>query len=289
MTRPVVTAIGLLGCLLAAPAAAGQTATSEDKLPSWMIGVSGGTISRDGDDTHADGTVSLTRRLGKDYVRLSAVRFGAAVDEGAAVQHSTYTIGFLSGGTVLGHWFVDGYAAAGIQHYGSLANPLGTQAITGSQSSGVYAGGIDGGYVKWLGSAWSLTPSLSAQYVRSQAIQYQPTPAGPQIGRINEDGITGGATLRLDRWLGADRQHDIGIYVSGLDSSNASAPLISGARGDQSPTMPGLRSSDAWLEAGANASVRLSKRLYLDVAGARTVGLKSGDVTTSSVGARIVF
>lgn len=278
--RLALVAAGVALCL-AAPALA------QEQPPVWMLTASGGTISRDGDGTHADGTVAVTRKLGRGYVRASVVRFGASTTQGGDELPSTYTIGFLSGGAVFGRWFADGYIAGGVQHYGDLRTPFGRRPVSGAQSSGVLAGGVDGGYVVWLGRTWSLTPSASVQYVRSRALREQFGPDGPSEYETRETGTTVGATLRLDRWLGANRQHDLGLHVSALDASNASAALVS--QSGASSLTTDARAGDRWIEAGANGSLLVSRRLYLDVAAARTVGVRSGDVTTTSLGVRFLF
>lgn len=268
---------------LAAPAFA------EDNVPQWMLGVTGGTIRREGDATRAYGSVALTRRLERSYVRASVTRFGSTVRQVDVTLPSTYTIGFLSAGTTFGHWFVDGYGAIGTQRYRPINTAIGARSITGSRNSGVLGAGGDGGYVFWLGRAWSLSPSASVQYIRSKALREQIGPAGPSEYETRETGVTFGGTVRLDHFFGADRTNSAGVHLTRLQTTNASAALSSGTRGALFPGSQSGRGGDGWSEIGGNAAVEVRRNLYLDLTVSRTWGAEAGDLTTTGLGARLLF
>ncbi len=254
-----------------------------------MLSVTGGVTARAGDEARGFGSAGVTRKLGKAYVRASLTRFSAAVRQGDVVLPSTYTLGAISAGVTVGHWFGDAYGTLGTQHYDDIHSDLGRRPVQGSNHSGVIGTGIDGGYVAWLDPSWSLTPSVSLQYIRSRALGQQFGPMGPTEYQTTEAGLTGAATLRLDHWFGRDRRHDVSIHFSRFATSNQSAALGSGSRGELDITQQGARERDGWTEAGANATFCISSRLYLDTAASRTIGARSGDVSVASTGLRLLF
>lgn len=257
--------------------------------PQWMLGVTGGTVRRDGDATRPYGSIALTRRLKRSYVRASVTRFGAAVRQVDVTLPSTYTIGFLSAGTTFGHWFVDGYGSLGTQHYRPIKTAIGTREITGSRESGVQGAGGDAGYVIWLEPTWSLTPSISVQYIRSKALREQIGPTGPSEFETRETGATFGGTVRIDYFFGADRTSSGGLHLTRLQTTNASAALASGTRGALFPGMQSGRRADGWTELGGNATAKVRRNLYLDLSLSRTWGAEAGDLTTTALGARLLF
>lgn len=277
----------LLGLVVTAGTA--TSAQADNTTPQWMLGVSGGTIKRDDDDVRPYGAVALTRRLGHSYVRASLTRFGSAVRQVDVTLPSTYTIGFLAAGTTFGHWFIDGYGAIGTQHYRPIKTAIGDRAISGSRNSGVLGAGGDGGYVFWLGRTWSLTPSASVQYVRSKALREQIGPTGPSEYETRETGATFGGTVRADHFFSADRTSSIGVHLTRLQTTNASAALSSGTRGALYPGSQSGRGGDGWFEIGGNATLKVRRNLYLDAAVSRTTGAEAGDLTTTLLGARLLF
>jgi hypothetical protein len=153
----------------------------------------------------------------------------------------------------------------------------------------VVGAGGDAGYARRLGRDWSLTPSASVQWIRSEAARGAIGPFGPEEYRTRETGVTVGATVRLDRWLGRDRTSGVGLHATRYATTNVSAALVSGTRGAALPAAPDARRSDGWTELGGNATARLSPTLYADVGLSRTVGAAFGDVTLTSVGLRVLF
>lgn len=278
-------AFAAAACAIALGAA---PALADAPAPAWMIGASGGSSAREGDATRGYGSLALTRKLGTGYVRASVTRFGSAVVQVDVRLPSTYTIGFVSAGRTFGWWFVDGYGALGVQHYRPVVTDLGPRAVRGDTASAVWGAGADGGYVYWLDSRWALTPSASIQFIRSRALRERIGPAGPGEFETRETGATFGATLRLDRFFGHDRADSAGMRLTRYATDNASAALVSGTRG-AAPGTQGASRSDGWTEAGANLTLRLRADLYLDGAMTRTFGAEAGDVTTTALGARLLF
>jgi hypothetical protein len=273
----------------AALAALGMGPAEAEAPPRWMLTANGGSLSQDGDATQAYGGVALTRRLGTAaYVRASVTRFGSAVRQFGTVLPSTYTLGFLSAGTTFGRWFVDGYGALGRQdHRHAEASPdARPMAVPGS--SAVLGTGGDVGWLRRFDRNWSLAPSASVQFFRFRTLHGAP-PDAPGPFETRDTGTTFGGMLRLDRWLGPDRTSDIGLHVARFQATNASAALVSGARGGRLPDDGTSRGSEGWTEVGGNATAKLTPRLYLDGAASRTVGAASGDVTATSLGFRYLF
>lgn len=266
-------------------------ALAEDQPRNWMLTASGGVMARDDDSLHGVGSVAISRRLGKGYIRATVTRFDYSIRQVDVRLPSTYTLGYISAGTTFGHWFVDGYSMAGSQHYEGVVGDLGKRSISGSTHSGVYGAGADFGYVKWLGKTWSLTPSLALNFVYSRALREQIGPMGPSEFETTEEGVTGSASLRLDHRFGHAGRHDVDLYVARYQTSNQSAALTSGTRGALFPDQQSGKCGDGWTEIGGGVSLLVGKsnRLYLDVAALRTIGAQSGDVTTATSGFRFLF
>lgn len=269
---------------LALPAAGGAAdAADPQPAPKWQAGLSGGMFDREGDAAHPFGSLFVSRRLGRGYVRATLTGFESAVAQVDVVLPSTYALATLSGGATFGRWFVDGYATAGRQHYRATRTPLGRRAVTAFGDSNVWGVGGDVGRLFYLGSHWALTPSVAINYIHSRALREQPGFAGPQQFETVEQGTTGSAALRLDRFFGADRQHDVGLTLLRVATSNQAAALGSGTRGQSA------RSRDGWSEAELSAAWALSRSLRLDMAVRQSLGTSSGDTTTASAGLRVFF
>lgn len=263
-------------------------AAAEDDL-SWMMSVTGGAMSQDSDEARSYGSIAVTRKLERAYVSASVTTFDSAVRQVDVTLPSTYTIGFLSAGATRGAWFYDGYVSLGRQRYKSLISDLGTRAIEGATHSPVYGAGADMGYVKWIGSTWSLTPYASLQWVKSRALRAQVTSDGASEYEVRERGATLGAGMRIDRFFGPSRGHDISLRLTRFETSNASAALSSGVRGAIDPASKSGKRADGWIELGGSVTWRVNRRVHLDFGGTRTVGALAGDMTTGSAGARLLF
>lgn len=227
--------------------------------------------------------------MSERYLSASLTRFDSAVRQVDVTLPSAYAIGFLSAGTTRGPWFYDGYVSLGRQRYKSVITDLGERALTGSSHSPVHGVGADLGYVKWANPTLSVTPYASWQWIRSRALREQVTAQGPSEYETTERGSTLGGGVRIDKFFGPSRGHVASLRITRFETSNVSAALSSGVRGAIDPASRSGKRADGWTELAGSVAWRLSRRVYLDLGATRTAGALAGDMTTGSVGARILF
>lgn len=264
-------------------------AVASESDPRWMVAVTGGGMSRDADQTYGYGSLAVTRKLGRGYLSAGLTSFESAVRQVDVTLPSAYTLGFLSGGVARGPWFYDGYVSVGRQHYKPVITDLGARALKGSSHSPVYGAGVNLGYVKWMGPAVSVTPYASLQWIGSRALREQVTAQGASEYETKERGSTLGAGLRIDRFFGPSRGHNVNLRITRFETSNMSAALSSGLRGAVDPASHSGKRADGWTEMGGAVTWRLNRRVYLDLGATRTAGALAGDLTTGSMGARLLF
>jgi hypothetical protein len=264
-------------------------ASAAENDPRWMITVTGGGMSRDADRIYEYGSLAATRKLGRSYLSASVTSFESAVRQVDVTLPSSYTIGFLSAGTARGSWFYDGYVALGRQHYKPVITDLGRRALKGSSHGPVHGAGVDLGYVKWVSPMVSVTPYASLQWIGSRALREQVTAQGASEYDTKERGSTLGVGLRVDRFFGPSRGHDISLRLTRFETNNVSAALSSGLHGAIDPASRSGRLADGWTELGGSVTWRVQRRVYLDFGATRTVGSLAGDMTTGSAGARLLF
>ncbi len=255
----------------------------------WMLTGAGGALKRDSDRTHTYEAVALTRKLGSAYISASITHFGADVRQIDVTLTSSYTIGYVAGGATFGPWFVDGYASLGDQHYGQIIAGAGKRDVNGPTHSGVRGVGGDVGYIKWFRDTWSVAPSASLQWIDSRALRGQVSSAGPSEYETRETGATFGAGARIDHVFGAERGNSIGFRYTHYVSTNASAALSSAARSALDPARQSGHRADGWEDLGGYTTLRLTRRVYLDLSVSRTLGALAGDMTTTALGGRVLF
>lgn len=259
-------------------------ATSPDDL-KWIASTSAGALILSGSDTEPFVAAGVSRKLGRGYVRVSAITYRSAFTPMPTVMPSRFTIGSISGGGTFGMWFVDGYASYGRQTYGHIRTPLGTRASEVGSGSPVMGAGLSGGRFIALGNRWWLTASLGVQVSQNRALRQRFVPFRLVDYETRERAITGTGTLRVDRYFGRESQHIAGFSISRVQTSNGTVSIA----GQPSAPTAAYSVPDGWTVAGASASFRLTPRLWLDAGVTRTIGAQSGNVTVPIIGLRVGF
>lgn len=256
--------------------------------PTWIATLSSGVLDHDGDAARPFAVAGVSRKLGRYYVRVAATGFRSVVRQFDAALPSSFALGSIGAGATFGRWFVDASASAGRQFYGGIEMGGGTRSNQAGSGSGVYAAALDAGRFVALARRLYVTPSLAVQYAADRAPRIGFGPDGPIDYDTAEHAWTGSATVRLDRFFGGRDQHVAGVSISRVQTTDGAAALAaSPGGGPVAAGQSGLR--DGWFVAGASASFRLSPRLWLDAAGTRTTGARSGDYAVLSLGVRRGF
>lgn len=269
-----------------------------DAAPSWAIAVSGGISARDDGPDGSWQTLSLTRRVGRGYVRGTVMRYHGTLLQADIALPSDYYVATIGAGGNFGNWVVDGWASYGRQDYGRISTTSAdgvatSRATTGAKGSDYYAVGGDFGRVVPLGGNFYLTPTVAGSFANGRLLR--PAPTGTDFTDIEtrEPTFSANATMRLDYAFGASRSHYVGLSVSRNWTSNGvSALRLHPSEQDDGSYRFDLDSkhyADGWFEAGASASMRLGDTLYLDVFGSRSFGVLAGNVTTAGATLRKSF
>lgn len=266
-------------------------AQEQDTGPDWTIAGSTGISSR---DDGPDGTwqaLSLTRRLGRGYLRGALMRYHGTLQQSDAALPSDYFVATLAGGGNFNGWVTDGWVSLGYQDYGRISTSDGVRASTGATGSAYYATGADFGKVLGLGGNWYLTPTLAASYANGKLLRPAPTGSDFNDLETDEPAWSANATLRLDHAFGASKAHYAGLSVSRNWTSNAVSAVRTVTFDDtEGPTaLDSKHYADGWFEVGATANMRLTPSLHVDIFATRGFGMLAGNTTSAGISLRKSF
>ena len=255
--------------------------------PVWSAGISAGVAPRDGGPTGTYEALFLHRQLGRSYVQASAVHYNTALEQGEASVSSNYGVGTLGFGGNYGGWVLDTYASYGRQTFGDVRYAGFIVPNTALTDSPYWGGGVSFGRMFAASPRLVLTPTASVAYAWSRLPNL-----APEAGKasISQPTWTTAGRLRLDWLPGHERKTFVGVSLGALWSNNATSQItgVGGWAGrDNAFTTSHLH--DAWAEAGAHASLSVSRSLRVEATASRTLGLVSGNATTLALGLRRSF
>lgn len=259
--------------------------------PRWTIAASTGISNRDDGPDGAWEALSLTRQIGRGYVRGALMRYHGTLTQADTALPSDYLVGTLAAGGNFGGWVSDGWISLGRQDYGKISTSEGSRSSTGAQGSTYFAIGGDFGKVMPLGHDWYLTPTVTASYARGKLLRPAPTESGFRDVETDEPTWSGSAALRLDRAFGSGRHHYAGISFARNWTSNAVSALrfLSVDTETRTVELASIHYADGWFEAGATANMELNPTLHLDVFATRGFGMLAGDTTSAGISLRKSF
>lgn len=256
----------------------------------WVAGASGGLLARDGGPDSPYGTLSLTRYRGGSYIRGALTAYRGTVRQIDAALPATYVVGSVGAGGNWKDWVVDGFASYGRQYYGQVETFAGKRDSQAGSGAPYLAVGVRAGRVFRPAPHWYVTPTIGVQYSDTKSLRHRVDfmSGRAEDFQLRERAWTGNATLRVDRAIGKQQQHFVGLSLAHYESSNgltswgiAGTPPQNQVRADPTP--------DSWQEVGMSATWQLSKRLWLDNQVQRTFGAVAGDSTTVTLGLRVRF
>lgn len=256
--------------------------------PPWTASVSAGISARDDGPDGTWGSLSLTRRLGRGYLRGTLMRYHGTLLQADVALPSDYTVGTIGAGGNFDNWVMDGWASYGRQDYGRIRTSGGSRSSTGATGSDYWALGGDFGRVFTLGSGVYLTPTVAASFASGRLLR--PAPTGTGLTDLETDEPTWSASggLRIDRAFGPGGVHYAGLSISRNWTSNGISALRL-RRDDRGFELDSKHYADGWSEAGATASMKLAPALYLDLYATRSLGMASGNVTAAGATLRKSF
>jgi len=272
--------------------------TDPAAAPLWAIAVSGGISARDDGPDGNWQTLSLTRRLGRGYVRGTVMRYHGTLLQADTALPSDYYVATLGAGGNFGNWVVDGWASYGRQDYGRISTTASTgvstsRASTGAKGSDYYALGGDFGRVVPLGGNFYLTPTIAASFANGRLLRPAPSETTFDDVETGEPTWSANATMRVDYAFGATHSHYVGLSFSRNWTSNGVSALRlhreQQANGSYVFNLDSKHYADGWFEAGASTSMRLTDTVYVDLFGTRSFGVMAGNITTAGITLRKSF
>ncbi len=270
-----------------------STAAAAPRPLSWSLGVSGGLSVRDDGPDGSWQSLALSRRIGRGYVRASAMRYHGTLVQSDTALPSDYYIGTLAAGGNFDNWVADGWISLGVQDYGRISTSEGSRESTGAHSSTYYAIGGDFGRVFVLSPTWYVTPTLAGSYAYGKLLRVAPTDTDFTDLETEEPTFSGSLNLRLDHAFGPGKVNYAGLIASRHVSSNGLSEVLLGSLDSSDGTTPtSLESrhlSDGWFELGATSSLQLNPCLHLDVYATRTLGVAAGNITSGGLSLRQAF
>lgn len=303
MTRRFPAALAL-GWAAFSPLAVAQQATETGAADTvqvaplpWTATASAGVSDRDDGPDGSWQALSLSRTVGRGYLRGTLMRYHGTLTQADLALPSDYYVGTVGAGGNFDNWVVDGWASYGRQDYGRITTSLGSRASTGAKGSDYFAVGGDFGRVVPLGRRWFLTPTIAASFAQGKLLRPAPTEAtGNQTLRdleTQEPTWSASAAARIDHAFGASGEHYMGLSLSRNWTSNGLSQLWLRPGHDAGTGMPFRLASkhyaDSWVEVGATSNMKLTKSLYLDLFATRGFGLKAGDTTSAGITLRHTF
>lgn len=276
------------------PDAVSQPCSEPPLSAPWTITASAGVSSRDDGPDGSWQALSLTRQLGRGYVRGGLMRYQGTLTQAYTALPSDYYIATLGAGGNFDNWVVDGWASYGRQDYGRITTGRGSRESTGAKGSAYYALGGDFGRILPLSSRWFVTPTVVGSYARGRLLRPAPEFAGLIDLETREPTWTLGSTVRIDHAFGRNADHYAGLSVSRNWTSNAVSQVTVGQFEDladvrHSGTLPSQHHSDAWWEVGASANMKLTDRLHLDLYASRSFDALAGNTTSAGISLRRSF
>ncbi|WP_231635792.1 hypothetical protein [Novosphingobium sp. ST904] len=143
----------------------------------WTITLSAGLSNRDDGPDGSWQTLSLTRQIGRGYVRGGVMRYHGTLIQADTALPSDYYVGTLGAGGNFDNWVIDGWASYGRQVYGKISTDWGSRQSSGARSSAYYALGGDFGRIFPLSPRWFVTPTIVVPTHRDACSA--PPPPGP--------------------------------------------------------------------------------------------------------------
>ncbi|MFC0204573.1 autotransporter domain-containing protein [Novosphingobium soli] len=267
---------------------AASTAAAE---PLWNAAASAGVSARDDGPDGGWQSLSLTRGIGRGYVRAGVMRYHGTLLQADVALPSDYLVGTLGAGGNFANWVVDGWVSYGWQDYGRISTSAGSRASTGATGSPYFAAGGDLGRVLPLAQDLFLTPTVAGSFANGRLLRPAPTGSGLRDLETREPTWSANAAIRVDHAFGPRDVHYVGLSVSRNWTSNGVSALRRRAGTD--PAQPVLLDSkhyaDGWTEAGATTSMRLGATLTLDLFATRSFGVMAGNITAAGASLRRSF
>lgn len=284
-----------IACAAVTPAFAQENGAADaPKGIDWSISASAGLTKVDGDGDQPFMRLGVTRFIGDGYVRASVTRFSTRDGAGLvdAVPAKTVQV-TLAGGYSFGKVSVDGYASLGWRNFDAEAFRRETGGMIEIDSNGkTAAAGVSLTYEFELAKGTYLAPFVAGDINRvdiARAINV--VGRGTISQKERQTGETGSFGFTLDYELG-ESGHSIGAYAAFVVTSNSAVAIrssapVAAARLFGPQDVPG--SSDSWAEYGANATLRVSEAVLLDLSAVRTAGFPGGESNSLSAGMRFRF
>jgi len=274
--------------------AAAPTATEAPKPAPWTVTLSAGISNRDDGPDGSWQSLSLTRQVGRGYVRGGLMRYHGTLIQAYTALPSDYYVGTLGAGGNFDNWVVDGWASYGRQEYGRISTAWGSRESTGAKSSGYYALGGDFGRILPLSPRWFVTPTLVGSYAEGRLLRPTPDFTGLVDLETREPTWTLGGTMRIDHAFGRNADNYAGLSLSRNWTSNAISQVTLGQFQDlaqipRSGLLASQHYSDAWWEVGASANMKLTDRLHLDIYASRSFDALAGNTTSAGISLRQSF
>ena len=287
----------LAGSASLSPAIAEEVAAGADTETgqNWSFSASGGTAMIDGDGDQPSVRLGVTRVIGAGYLRASWTRFATRDGAGlvGAVPASTQQA-TLAAGYAFGSLSVDGYLSYGWRKFDREAYRRETGSMIEIDSNGkTLGGGLSLTYAMAIDTRTTLSPFVAGDINRlDTARAITVVGRGTISQKERQTGQTGSLGFTLERGVGKDGQHRIGIYAAAVTTSNSAVAFRSSSPAGIASLfgpldVPG--SKDSWIEYGATASVRLARPVSLDLSVVRTAGFRGGNSTSLSAGVRVGF
>ena len=263
--------------------------------PLWTAAASAGISNRDDGPDGSWQSLSLTRRIGRGYVRGSLMRYSGTLLQADVALPSDYYVGTIGAGGNFDNWVVDGWASYGRQDYGRISTAAGSRTSTGAKGSDYYAIGGDFGRVVPLGSNFYMTPTVAASFANGRLLRPAPTGSGLTDLETKEPTWSANAAVRVDHAFGPAGIHYAGLSISRNWTSNGISALRLrrsddlNEDGSQHFMLDSKHYADSWFEAGATASMKLGRGLYIDLFATRSFGVEAGNVTSAGATLRKSF
>jgi len=255
--------------------------------PQWVAEISSGYAKRDDGPSGAFAITGANRRFGNYYARAAITGYRSIIEQADTALPSTYIVGSLGGGGNVNDWVFDGWVSYGWQHYGEISAANGIRRSTQRSGSPYVSLGLDAGRILRLGHGFYATPTLGLTYAQDRLLRPSPDVAHWPDYESEERTLTGIAALRLDKTLGREKQHYVGLAASWHITNNGLSVLVPPAANDGA--FATRHFADGWGELGLNAGFRLTPRLRVETSITRSVAALSGNSTTASGGLRIAF
>jgi hypothetical protein len=272
-----------------------ETPPEAPKPTPWTVTASAGVSNRDDGPDGSWQALSLTRQVGRGYVRGGLMRYHGTLIQAYTALPSDYYVGTLGAGGNFDNWVVDGWASYGRQDYGRITREWGgSRESTGARSSAYYAVGGDFGRIFPLSPRWFVTPTVVGSYALGRLLRPAPDFTGLVDLETREPTWTLGSTVRVDHAFGRNADHYVGLSVSRNWTSNAVSQVTGGQFEDlndirRSGLLDSQHTADAWWEVGVSANMKLTDRLHLDLYASRSFDALAGNTTSAGVSLRRSF